>query len=71
MALRRSQIPISPSSKTQIARWSHLKFRLLLLYLLISLVLLALGLPGQLRLINEVGHTFGGFIWGLDADGQT
>lgn len=25
---------------------------------------------GQLRLLNEVGHTFGGFFWAIDADGQ-
>jgi anti-sigma regulatory factor (Ser/Thr protein kinase) len=50
--------------------WKSLKIRLLILYLLASLVLLAISLLGQFRLLNEVGHTFGGFIWGLDADGQ-
>jgi anti-sigma regulatory factor (Ser/Thr protein kinase) len=50
--------------------WKQLKFRLLILYLLASLVLLAISLLGQWRLLNEVGHTFGGFIWGLDSDGR-
>lgn len=51
-------------------RWRTLRLRLLLCYLLVSAGLLAIGLPGQLRLLYEVGHTFGGFIWGLDTDGQ-
>lgn len=50
--------------------WKTLKNRLLLLYLLVSAILLALGLLGQARLLREVGRTFGGFIWGKDADGQ-
>ncbi|HEY3993968.1 MAG TPA: hypothetical protein VGM01_13965 [Ktedonobacteraceae bacterium] len=56
-------------TNTQIG-WKHLKFRLLILYLLASLVLLTISLLGQLRLLNEVGHTFGGFIWGLDSEGR-
>lgn len=48
----------------------RLKLRLLVFYLLASLVLLAIGLLGQLRLLNEVGHTFGGFLWGFNTDGQ-
>jgi signal transduction histidine kinase len=58
------------STKATIIWWKQLKFRLLILYLLASLVLLALSMLGQMRLLNEVGHTFGGFIWGIDADGQ-
>ncbi len=50
--------------------WKNLKFRLLILYLLGSLALLALGVLGQVRLLNEVGHTFGGFFWGLNSDSQ-
>lgn len=50
--------------------WKALKHRLLFLYLLLSVALLAISLPGQVRLLNEIGHTFGGFIWGLDADRQ-
>ncbi|HEY1352703.1 MAG TPA: hypothetical protein VGF67_24075, partial [Ktedonobacteraceae bacterium] len=51
-------------------RWRTLRVRLLLCYLLVSAGLLAIGMSGQLRLLHEVGHTFGGFVWGLDADGQ-
>lgn len=60
---------ISSLSKTKIG-WRSLKLRLFILYLLVSLVLLAISLLGQFRLLHEVGHTFGGFIWGLDTDGQ-
>lgn len=51
-------------------RWNTLKVRLLLCYLLVSAGLLALGMLGQLRLWHEVGRTFGGFLWGLDTNGQ-
>lgn len=47
-----------------------MKFRLLALYVLVSALLLALGLLGQARLLQEVGRPFGGFIWGIDAEGQ-
>jgi len=50
--------------------WKNLKFRLIILYLLGSLIVLALGVLGQIRLLNEVGHTFGGFFWGLNTDSQ-
>jgi anti-sigma regulatory factor (Ser/Thr protein kinase) len=50
--------------------WKTLKFRLLLFYLLVSVGLLAISLLGQVRLLHEVGHTFGGFVWGLNTDGQ-
>lgn len=53
---------------TQYIWWKRLKFRLLLLYLLVSVVLLVISMFGQIRLLSEVGHTFGGFIWGLDTD---
>lgn len=52
------------------ARWKTLKVRLLLCYMLISAGLLALGMLGQLRLLHEVGRTFGGFAWELNTDGQ-
>jgi anti-sigma regulatory factor (Ser/Thr protein kinase) len=58
------------SLRKNTTRWKSLKIRLLILYVLASLVLLAISLLGQFRLLQEVGHTFGGFIWGLDADGQ-
>ncbi len=51
-------------------RWPLFKRRLLIIYLLLSTALLALGMSGQVRLLNEVGHTFGGFVWGLDTDRQ-
>ncbi len=50
--------------------WKTLKNRLLLLYLLLSIALLTIGALGQIRLLNEVGRPFGGFIWGLNADGR-
>ena len=50
--------------------WKTLKFRLLLFYLLVSVGLLAISLLGQIRLLHEVGHTFGGFVWGLNTDRQ-
>ncbi len=50
--------------------WRHLKRRLLLLYLLVSAALLVLGVQGQVRLHNEIGHVFGSFFWGIDAQGQ-
>lgn len=61
---------ILPVSTTHIW-WKKLKFRLLIFYLLVSVALLAISISGQIRLLNEVGHTFGGFIWGIDADRQT
>lgn len=50
--------------------WKTLKFRLLLFYLLVSVGLLAISLLGQIRLLHEVGYTFGGFVWGLNTDRQ-
>ncbi|HEX7733816.1 MAG TPA: hypothetical protein VF458_03110 [Ktedonobacteraceae bacterium] len=32
--------------------------------------MLAISFTGQMRLLHEVGATFGGFIWGIDSDGQ-
>lgn len=68
--MRRSQIPILSTRTINTVEWKRLKLRLSLLYVLVSLVLLGLSLPGQYRLLQEVGHTFGGFIWGIDAGGQ-
>jgi len=61
---------VDSSKNTTNSGWKTLKFRLLVFYLLVSALLLAMGLLGQVRLLSEVGHTFGGFIWGRDADGQ-
>jgi anti-sigma regulatory factor (Ser/Thr protein kinase) len=59
-----------PALNTSRKWWKTLKHRLLAIYLLISVALLTIGILGQLRLLNEVGHTFGGFVWGIDADRQ-
>lgn len=67
----RSHHSEAPARRSIAGRWRALKLRLLLLYLLISLLLLALSLLGQWRLYSEIGQTFGGFLWGLDASGQT
>lgn len=45
-----------------------MKFRLLLFYLLVSVALLVIGTLGQMRLLHEIGDTFGGFTWGFDTD---
>ncbi len=52
--------------------WQRLRSRLTILYLLTALVLLTLSVIGHIRLLNEVGTTFGGFTWtiDLDSDGQ-
>lgn len=40
------------------------------MYGLIALALLAISITGQLRLLDEVGKTFGGFFWAIDTDGR-
>jgi hypothetical protein len=50
--------------------WQHLRTRLTILYFIVAVVLLAISVTGQLRLINEIGKTFGGFFWALDTDEQ-
>ncbi|GHO49988.1 sensor histidine kinase [Ktedonospora formicarum] len=50
--------------------WLRWRFRFRLAYLLIGVVLLAIGGIGHVRLLNEVGKTFGGFYWAIDTDGQ-
>lgn len=55
-------------AKEQWWRQHRLKFRLA--YLLIGVLLLAIGGIGHIRLLNEVGKTFGGFYWAIDTDGQ-
>ncbi len=44
--------------------------RLTLVYLFVALTLLILSGTGHARLLSQVGHTFGGFFWGIDTDGQ-
>jgi signal transduction histidine kinase len=50
--------------------WQRLRTRLTILYFIVAIVLLAISVTGQLRLINEIGKTFGGFFWALDTDEQ-
>src|SRR5712691_1437327 len=41
-----------------------------MLYLVIALILLCLSAVGNVRLLNQVGQTFGGFFWAIDTDRQ-
>lgn len=51
--------------------WQQLRSRLTLIYILVALILLGLSVVGHIRLLNEVGKTFGGFFWAIDnTDGQ-
>lgn len=50
--------------------WNRLRPRLTILYLVVALALLALSGTGHMRLLNEVGNTFGGFFWAIDTDGK-
>lgn len=61
---------ISNNKRTIQQGWKHLRFRLALLYLFVALALLIISGIGHARLIGQVGHTFGGFFWGIDTDSQ-
>ncbi|HET8911481.1 MAG TPA: hypothetical protein VFN23_08475, partial [Ktedonobacteraceae bacterium] len=50
--------------------WQQLRHRLTLAYLIIIAILLSISIAGQVRLLADVGHTFGGFYWAVDTDGQ-
>lgn len=50
--------------------WKRLRSRLTLVYLFVALALLILSGTGHARLLSQVGHTFGGFFWGIDTDRQ-
>lgn len=39
-------------------------------YLVVAVILLSISVIGHIRLLGEVGHTFGGFVWAVDTDGQ-
>ncbi len=39
------------------------------MYIVIAVALLLISATGHIRLLNEVGKTFGGFIWAVDTDG--
>ena len=51
--------------------WQQLRSRLTLIYILVAFILIGLSVVGHIRLLNEVGKTFGGFFWAIDnTDGQ-
>ncbi len=50
--------------------WQKLRPRLILLYVVVALTLLVLSVSGHIRLLGDVGKTFGGFFWAIDTDGQ-
>src|SRR5690242_1815020 len=60
---------ISPAQTTHIW-WKQLRFRLTLFYLVVAIALLAISALGHIRLLNQVGRTFGGFFWAIDTDHQ-
>jgi hypothetical protein len=49
--------------------WHQVRPRLIILYLCVALTLLTLSGAGHLRLLREVGSTFGGFFWAI-ANGE-
>src|SRR5207245_10717442 len=50
--------------------WQRLRPRLLILYLLVAVTLLSISVIGHIRLLGDVGKTFGGFFWAIDTDDQ-
>jgi hypothetical protein len=50
--------------------WQRLRPRLTIVYALIALFLLIIGVTGNVRLLGEMGQTFGGFFWAIDTDGR-
>jgi len=51
------------------AWWQRLRPRFIVIYIVIGVALLLISATGHIRLLNEVGKTFGGFIWAVDTDG--
>ncbi len=51
------------------AWWQRLRPRFIVIYIVIAAALLLISATGHIRLLNEVGKTFGGFIWAVDTDG--
>ncbi|HEX6109640.1 MAG TPA: hypothetical protein VFZ02_09535, partial [Ktedonobacteraceae bacterium] len=58
------------SERTTDTAWQRLRLRLTLVYLVIALILLYLSGVGNVRLLSQVGQTFGGFFWAIDTDRQ-
>jgi hypothetical protein len=50
--------------------WQRVHPRLAIAYSLIALCLLIMGITGNMRLLGEIGKTFGGFFWAIDTDGR-
>ncbi|MDQ2907711.1 MAG: hypothetical protein ABI456_00725 [Ktedonobacteraceae bacterium] len=50
--------------------WQRLRPRLIALYVLVALIVLILSAIGHMRLLGEVGHTFGGFFWAIDSNNR-
>jgi len=48
----------------------HLRLRLTLGYIVLATALILISGAGHLRLLNEVGRTYGGFFWAIDTSGQ-
>lgn len=48
----------------------RLRFRLTLGYIVLATALILISGAGHLRLLNEVGRTYGGFFWAIDTSGQ-
>jgi signal transduction histidine kinase len=63
-------VSISRDKRTIQQWWKRLRLRLTLVYLFVALALLILSGIGHARLLSQVGHTFGGFFWGIDTDRQ-
>ncbi len=50
--------------------WQGLRPRLTIIYALLALFLLIISVTGNVRLLGEVGQTFGGFFWAIDTNGH-
>jgi anti-sigma regulatory factor (Ser/Thr protein kinase) len=48
--------------------WQHWRTRLILLYLVAAILLLAMSIAGHVRLIQDIGKPFGGFFWAIDSN---
>jgi len=63
-------VSISSIATTHDTWWQRLRPRLIILYLAVALTLLIISVIGHVRLLSEVGKTFGGFFWAIDTDEQ-
>ncbi len=61
---------ISSTATTHDTWWQRLRLRFIILYLAVALTLLIISVIGHVRLLSEVGKTFGGFFWAIDTDKQ-